>query len=887
MSEVLLFVLLGLGVGAIYALSALGIVVIARGSGVLSFAQGGFALVGAYTYFEVTDRGGRPALGAVAGTVAAGLAGLLCFIVVIRPLRDASALTKSVATLGVVAVVRGLAELHYGSMLRLVTGPLPQSMVEPLDGVRLSSDRLWLVGVAGTTAVGLWALLRFTPFGLATRGVAENARTAAAMGVAVDRVAALNWMLGAALGGLAGVLVAPISGLAVSSIALLSLTGLAAALFGQFRSLPLTLIGGLLLGVAESLLSRYVESPPGIAKAAPFLAVIAILVVRPRTVVRRARVFERLPRIGSGDVPWVWLAVALIAGAVLTLAVSAAWADALATTFVAASIALSLVVLTGYTNQLSLAQHAIAGVGALVAARASQDLGLPFLVCLVIGMVGVVPIALLMALPALRTQGVALAVVTLGFSVVIDQMILSNDDLTGGLAGTTVSTPSIGPVDLDPVTRPNAYALLCLAYLVLMSLAVVGLRRSRLGRQMIAVRDNPGAAEALGVRVVRTKAVAFALASVIAGGGGVLAAFRTENVTYGQFGLNASITDVISAAVGGVGFVLGPLVGSLVIGVGVSGKLMTDVLPDFDEYVTLIGGIGLIGALIVAPDGVVGGASRALRDRLPTTRRAPTIVLGSTGRKKADTTLDLQSLGVSFAGVRALDGISFTVRPGEIVGLVGANGAGKSTVIDVVGGRVARHEGRVVLGNVHVGKWPTWRRSRLGIGRSFQSLELFEDMTVLENLHVAAELRRPIRTAGRRRGSLTIEGAAASAVVDLGLEEILLRRPGELAHGVRRKVAIVRALAAEPEVLLLDEPAAGLDRNESDDLGRFLSRLAADWGVGIVLVEHDVKLVMAISDRVVALEAGRMIAHGPPGDVRANDDVVASFLGPRVAMGSA
>jgi sulfate-transporting ATPase len=887
MAEITLFVLLGLGVGAIYALAALGVVVIARGSGVLSFAQGGFALVGAYVYFEVSSRGGNLALATVCGTVAAGLVGLISYLLVFRLLRDASALTKSVATLGVLAVIRGSVELHYGTMLRLVTGPLPQSVSEPFRGVRVPSDHLWLVAVACVAAAVIWVLLRFTRFGLSTRGVAENERTAAAIGIDVDRVAALNWVLGAALGGLAGVLVAPVVGLSPSGVALLSLSGLAAALVGQFRNVPLTVSGGLLVGVAQSLLSRYVQNPPGLTEAAPFLVVILILVVRPTTVTRRGRVLERLPRIGSGTVRPLWLAAAIAAAGVLTLTVSAGWADALTTTYVASAIALSLVVLTGYTNQLSLAQHAIAGVGALIAARTSHDLGLPFPLCLAFGMVGVVPIALCMSLPAMRTRGVELAVVTLGFSVVIEQVVLSNDGLTGGLAGTAVHAPSIGPISLDPVSHPNTYALLCLAYLAVMSLAVLGLRRSRLGRQMIAIRDNAAAAEALGVRVVRTKVVAFAIASMIAAGGGVFAAFQTENVTYGQFGLNGSIADLMSAVVGGVGFILGPLVGTLVTGIGVTDTLMTSLIPSFESYVLLIGGLGLVAALTLAPDGIAGVASAALRERLPTRLPAPAISVGA-ARKRSECAdaLDVRAVGVSFAGVRALDGVSFELRSGEILGLVGANGAGKSTVIDAICGRVPRHDGSVAFERSAVDRWPTWKRARAGISRSFQSLELFEDMTVLENLLVGAEIRQPSPRSIFRRGRPHAVGpAAARAIRDLGLEEALLQEPGQLSHGARRKVAIARALTTQPAVLLLDEPAAGLDRREADELGRFLAQLAAESSVGIVLVEHDVQLVLAISNRVVALESGRAIATGSPHEVRSNDRVIESFLGPRMNLG--
>ncbi|MBS1878138.1 MAG: ATP-binding cassette domain-containing protein [Actinobacteria bacterium] len=879
MTELILFILLGLGTGAVYALSALGVVVIARGSNVLSFAQGGFGLVGAYCWYEATRAGVSPAAATIIGVAAAGLVGVLCYLLVMRPLRGASALTKAVATLGVLAVLRAVADLVYGDSLKLVSGPLPHAVVEPLHGVSLSADRLWLVAVAVAITAGVWALLRFTRFGLATRAVAESERTASAVGLAPDRVAALNWGLGAALGGLAGVLVAPITGLSVAGVALLSLSGLAAALFGQFRSLPLTLLGALLLGVAESVLGLYVETP-GIAKAAPFAAVIVILALRPGSMVSRARVRTRLPRVGAGEIRWPWLAAALAAAVVLTLVLDAQWADALTTTFVVSAIALSLVVLTGYTNQLSLAQHAIAGVGALVAARASQDLGLPFLLCLTAGMLAVVPLALAMALPALRTRGVALAVVTLGFAVVIEQVILSNDSLTGGLAGTAVAAPAIGPLRFDPVADPKAYALLCLAYLALASVAVAGLRRSHLGRQMIAVRDNPAAAEAIGVNAARVRGAAFSIAAMIAAGGGVLAAFRTPSVSFEQFGLTASITDVIVAVVGGVGFVAGPLVGSLVVGVGAGGKLLIDLFPNLEEAIPLLGGLALLAVLIAAPDGVAGAAAAWLGRRLPGRTRVPVLRVGEGedggGQGAAGAELAVRGLGASFGGVRALDGVSFDVRPGEIVGVVGANGAGKTTAIDVIGGRVGRHDGTVTLGGRALHGWPSWRRARAGVGRSFQALELFEGLSVLENLLV-----------GAGGSGAELAGPAALAVEELHLEDDLPRRPDELPYGRRRLVALARVLAAGPAVLLLDEPSAGLDRRASAELGELLRRLASEWRLGIVLVEHDVRLVMSVCDRVVALEAGRVVAAGEPREVRTDQRVVASFLGPAAGLEAA
>jgi sulfate-transporting ATPase len=242
--------------------------------------------------------------------------------------------------------------------------------------------------------------------------------------------------------------------------------------------------------------------------------------------------------------------------------------------------------------------------------------------------------------------------------------------------------------------------------------------------------------------------------------------------------------------------------------------------------------------------------------------------------------LELRGVGVRFGGVTALDGVSLTVRPGEVVGLIGPNGAGKTTLIDAATGFV-RSSGEIVLDGRRVDRWSPRRRAAAGIARSFQTLELFESLTVLENLRVASEPRDRLAYLSDlvwpRQAPLA--PMAVAAVREFGLEPDLDRRPDELPYGRRRLVAIARAVAAAPSVLFLDEPAAGLSDDETAELGRLIRRLADDWGIAVLLVEHDVGLVLDVCDRVVVVDEGRHLAEGPPGVIRHAPEVVAAYLG--------
>lgn len=902
MKEFLRFALLGLGLGGIYALAAQGLVLVYRGSGVLNFAHGAIAAVAAYVY--VATRDGLGTWGAVTvGTMAGGALGVAVHGLIMRPLRDASPLTRLVATLGVLTVIQASLlgwPLHLGEKQRFVQGFLPDDPVRLPSDVTVSADRLWITAIAVLLSIGLWAAYRFLRFGVATRAVAENQDTAAAVGISPDVVAAANWGLGGALAGFAGILVVPIVGLSVNEVLLLLVPSLAAALVGRFVSFPLTLLGAVVIGILESELTSGASwippllRNPGWSKSVPFLVIIAVLVVGGRSLPVRGHAVERMPRAGGGRFRPVAVVVAAAVAFVLLQGAGIGWVEALTTTLTGGTVALSLVVVTGYTGQLSLAQYSLAGVGAYVAARAAAGGELVgafsfgrvgFEVAILLGIAVAVPVGLLVGLPAVRTRGVNLAVATLGLALLIERVVLANPEYTGGFEGTAVGSFELFGIGLDPVSHPRRYGVFCLVAFTVAAVVVANLRRGRAGRRLLAVRANERAAASLGISVVGAKLYAFGLAAAIAALGGILLAFRTRTVLFAPYNLFNSIQVVVQTVLGGIGHIPGALFGAAL---GASGFIShaLHVLLELDQLlVVLLAGLLLVVNLVVAPDGMVPNIVHLLRRLAGGRRRAAGPVVPEAadgGRERVrPQTLRVSGATVRFGGVVALDDVSLAVEPGRVLGLIGPNGAGKSTLIDLLTGFNAPERGTVELDGHDVTTWSPHRRARAGVGRSFQSLELFDDMTVLDN----------IRTASDRRDRLAylsdlvwprapkLGAAALAAVQDFELVDDLHRFPPELSYGRRRLVGIARAVAALPSVLLLDEPAAGLDETETRELGRLIRRLADEWGCGVLLVEHDVSLVMRVCDHVVVLDFGREIASGEPEEVRRSREMIRAYLG--------
>jgi branched-subunit amino acid ABC-type transport system permease component len=558
------FFLLGLGSGAIYALVALGIVLVYRGSGVVNFAHGVFALTGASVFTEVRASVGTA--GAVMlGVAASALASAAVSLLVMTPLRRSSPLVRIIATLGVLALGRELWKHRLGDLgFRAVEQFLPARAVEPFGGgIIIGEDRIWILGITVALTALLWIAYRYTHFGLATSAVAENEAVAAAQGWSPTTIATVNWALGGALAGFAGILLAGIiGGLPVDSPVLVVVIALAAALVGNFSSFPLTLFGGLLVGVLESEALHY-GSPTGYFKglstAVPFLVIVVILIARGRALPLRSFLADRLPSLGTGRVRP--LAVVVLAAAVIgsLWVFTVDWTNVVITSGSFAFIALSLVVVTGLAGQLSLAQWSIAGVGALLVGRYAADLwSMPFLLALAVGAALTIPVGMVVSLPALRVRGVNLAVTTFALSLVLSTMVLSNDIYTGGvLHPGTIPPPEIFGWKIDALTHPERYGAVVVALLAVAAMLVANLRRGPSGRRLIAVRDNERAAASLGISNVGAKFYAFCLASALAGVGGGLIAFRNSRLNLIAFDFFGNVQAVLLATIGGIGWIGG------------------------------------------------------------------------------------------------------------------------------------------------------------------------------------------------------------------------------------------------------------------------------------------------------------------------------------------
>ncbi len=884
------FGLLGLGSGALIALLGIGLVLVYRGSGTINFAQGSFALLGAYVVHELRDNQGMPVVPAVAiAAIMLAAVGVLVQILLMRPLRARSPLVRVIATLGVLSIIQQSVTIRYTGQQLSVATTLPEEPVH-LGSVIVGQQSFWLTGIAVVITAVLTVLSSRTRMGLAVSAAAANQRAAAALGFSSDALACGTWALGGALAGLAGAFFPSLSSdyLSVNALAFTIIAALAAALLGGFRSYPLVLVGGLLIGVIQSECTHYVRTT-GVPDSVPFLVIVLVLVVRGQGLPVRGSTADRLPTV-SAAVRSPQYALGLAAGlAVLAAAVLPTdWNVALVSSMSAAMIALSVVVVTGYAGQLSLAQFALGGVGAFTAGRLVSNHGWPFEAAVPLGVAAAVAVGFVFGLPALRTRGVNLAVVTLGLGFASWSLLFNSTDFTGRNRGTPLSPQTLLGIPIDPVLHPGNYAALCVASVAVVAVAVANLRRGRSGRRLLAVRANERAAASLGISVIQSKLYAFSLGAAIAGLGGILYAFSFSAIQYTTlFDPFTSITILTLAVIGGIGYVSGPLYGSTIAAAGVGALVLSKAFGSVEEYLPLVGGVLLLLLLLSAPDGLAGrniAVARQLRDRIVPSGRAP-LALGDP--RDAGTVparaLEIRNVTVRFGGVIALDNVDLTVPPATVIGILGPNGAGKTTLIDAVTGYAQPATGSVFLGGHDIGTLSPHLRAREGLCRSFQSLELFDDMTVRENLLAAADphdrrawLRDLVRPGGDQ-----LPAGAARAVRDMGLEDVLDVKAESLSYGQRRSVAIARSLAAGPSVLLLDEPAAGLDEDESRALGELLRRLADERGIGVLLIEHDVAMVMRTADRVLVLESGREIAEGTPSEIRSDPVVAAAYLGSR------
>ncbi len=523
---------------------------------------------------------------------------------------------------------------------------------------------------------------------------------------------------------------------------------------------------------------------------------------------------------------------------------------------------------------------------------------LPFGLDILLGALVACLLAVLVGIGALRVKGLLLAISTMAFAIAAASYIFGRQIFTGGQGLLTVnfSRGHIAGVDLNHLNRNYYYfVLICLVVV----LAVAGhLRRTGIGRTIIGVRENEPAAAALTVSPARAKLTAFALGGFISGLGGALLGGLVVTIGYTErfFTVPDSLNLVAIAVIGGLGSLAGAVTGALwVIG-------LPAFWPNNDTILLLTSSIGLLIVLLYFPGGFtqIGYAVRGslltwLEKRLPdrATKRttAPPQSLtrvatpGSLTLNPDGSVLATHGLTVRFGGIVAVDSVDFRAEPGEVIGLIGPNGAGKSTLLNAIGG-FAHADGTVELLGQDISSLPAHRRARRGLGRTFQAATLFPELTVRETVQLALEARSATSFWGSTLWlppalrAERLKREQASELIDfLGLGRYADRFIAELSTGTRRIVELASVLAVAPRVICLDEPTAGVAQREAEAFGPLIKRVQQELDATLIVVEHDLPMILSLSDRIYCMEAGQVIAEGTPADVRNNPLVVASYLG--------
>ena len=671
MNDIIFTLLIGLGLGALYAMLGAGLVVSYKGSGVINFAYGAMAMYGLFTFdtawnrgefyfpwvdflpttglnipvkITLSDSGSWPFAASLvlALLMAVGL-GLAAHFLVFRPLRHAAPLGKVVASLGLALYLQGVALINFGNSFPQPRNVVPEETLENFLGLGkpYPGSNLYVVGFAVVMGFVLWAAYRYLRFGLATRAAAGNEKGAILLGYSPQALAAINWVIASVLATLSVIIVGPIAG-TITPVGLTALIvpALAAALIGGLRSIPIAVAGGLALGAVQTLLDvRKVDwftgnlewMQTGVRNFLPLIVIIVVLYARGKSLPIRGAVEEkRLPiapdprRVWEHAFFWV-VVLSLMAFVFEDSGGRTRFANSIQTGLVVSIVMLSIVLITGYTGQISLAQMSFAGIAAFVMARMMADgigrgsnlvpvdgPGLAWPIAGAIGIAAAVVIGVVVGLPAVRIRGVQLAVVTIAAAVALQGMYFENEVITQLRAGVPayVKDPTIFGIDVGARSAREqnenpAFVIFGAIVLALCAVAVANIRRAGVGRRFLAVRANERAAAAAGINVTRTKLLAFAISAGIAGIGGLMLGFKQVEVSSANFAYGASLSVLAFAYLAGISSISGAIV---------AGMLLQALVPttsnyffagtNIDNYIGLLSGLGIIVTAIVHPEGV-------------------------------------------------------------------------------------------------------------------------------------------------------------------------------------------------------------------------------------------------------------------------------------------
>ncbi len=788
MRDILVFSATGLGQGAVFAALALGLLVTFKGTGVINFAAGAMGAWCAFVYGDLRTDGtlvlpiGRFDLGDPVGTVPAILIatvtgiilGLLVQVLVFKHLRTAPALAKVVASAGLMLAFQALIVLRFGSDPRIIAPILPSETVS-IGGGTVPRDRLWLTAIVVLIAVVVAVWFRVSRGGLAIRAAADNEGFVSLAGYSPDKLAATAWAIATGIIAFVAVLASPIVGISPVTFTLFIVPALACLLVGRLSSIGLAVGAGLFLGALNSNITYWSTkswwpdwASKGVSSAIPLIAIIVMLFFLGKTLPTRADSdTARLPKVVAPRMRPLTVGIVVLAGAAAVIFTSASYRFGVITSMAVALVALSFVVLTGLLGQVSMAQAAFAGLAGFLLSRFAVSLDIGFPLGPILASLGAMVFGLLAGIPALRIRGVQLAVVTLALALAFEQLVLNNNELNGA-SGNPVPPPRIFGIDLSIRGGSNTarfqYGLLTLAVLTIGAILVGNLARSGTGKRFLAVRSNERASASVGIDVTRAKLFGFGLSAFLAGLGGCMIGYAQGSVSATSYTVLVGVTWLVFAYLGGISSISGALVAGTFAPLGITFVIVDRWIGASNGTYQLIAAIGLILTTIFNPEGIAG----AVHERLEAlrARRKPKVKGDAEPAKPAEvpaeaesatftwepssaaatqpvpvatrTLLSTRDVTVRFGTVVAVNHVSIDVGSGRIVGLIGANGAGKTTLIDAISGFVP-YTGRVTMEDHRLDDSPAYRRSRAGLSRTWQSLELFRDLTVRENLEVASD----------------------------------------------------------------------------------------------------------------------------------------------------
>lgn len=921
----------GVITGAIYALLAVGYSLVFSVSGALNLAQGAFVALGALVMYTFTHNAGLPLPVAFIASLAVVCAAIgIIEWTVIRPAVTRISHTNLLMMMGgLLTAFEGAAFLIWGSnpiSIDQFSGSKPITV----GGLSIPTQAFWVVG-AMLAAVALlsWVLMR-TRLGRGLRATSENITAARLMGVPVDRMILLSFVAAAALGVIGGAVLAPLTSLDYSSMASYTNEGLIAVSLGGLGSVYGSVAGGLVLGIAEALVSGYVSSL--FSTTISLIILIAVIFLRPQGLLGRSRgrrmdVADRAA--GRIYAPPKLPRPVLLGGAAVIVVVMALLPDivpsgdlrAVNITGIFCLTIIGLDLLTGIAGQVSLGQAGFMAIGGYMTAILTTHYQVPTLLALLAGCGGSVLVAVVLGLICGRLRGMYLAIITLAFGILVEGLA-NGLNITGGPSGIGGIPPlTVGRFQFD--TDKSFFYLIWIIVGVALVLTA-NLVRSNRGRILRAMHGDQVGARSLGLHVTRAKIAVFAISACMASIAGSLYADYFRYLSPDQVGSAESLQLITMLVIGGMGTLFGPLIGVALL------TYLPIAFQPLANYSTLVTGVLLIAFLRYLPAGLWGGVlevtTRGLNRWTPFGRpgaaKAPPGAAGppaepatvppsrdraaaepvAAARAAAATAgaepaappaLRVTGLSKSFGGVAAVSDVSFEVPAGSLTALIGPNGAGKSTLFNLITNLYQPDSGEVQLHSRPLHRLAPDRITSLGLFRTFQTARVFPQLSVLDNVLVGAYrlgragyLAQSLRLPRSLREERALAARARRLLEVIGLAERAEERAAVLPLAAQKYLELARSLMSEPSVVLYDEPGAGMNDAETEELGTIL-RAIRDTGHTVLVVEHNMSLVMGVSDHIVVMDAGRVIAAGPPQTVRSDPQVIRAYFGTAEASAGA